>query len=426
MSGWRLLLTYAPILLTWVGLNAFVAWRLIHPLRLEGQKRAGAWILGAAVTVLPMAALVDGRGAGHGGIALQFAGWTMLGFGSIVVLFSLIRDVVLFATRIANWTRWRLAGADPAPVDPERRAFMTNAVNMGIVGGASMITGVGTVGIHSTPEIVEIEVPIAGLPEDLDGFRIAQLTDIHIGPTIKGDYMRTLVDATNALGADLIAVTGDLVDGHVPDLREHVAPLADLRAPHGTYFVTGNHEYYWDAEAWVTEVRRLGLDVLINEHRVVQRGQGKITVAGVTDHRADRHLPTHASDPRAAIAGAPADSFKLLLAHQPRSIFDAQRAGFDLQLSGHTHGGQYFPYNILVHLTQPYVSGLHLAHDTWIYVSRGSAYWGRRCASERHARSRCFDWFGWPETALGYLPGRSLSNLASQGLSGCHPFGGPA
>jgi predicted MPP superfamily phosphohydrolase len=325
---------------------------------------------------LPIAALADRSGAGFR--PLQLAGWTALGFASIVVLFALLRDAFTVSSRVSRWL-WRkvsAAGAPPAPIDPERRAFMTNAVNMGIVGSASMITGAGTIGIHSAPEVVEVEVPIEDLHEDLDGFTIAQLTDIHIGPTIKGDYMRTLVDATNALGADMIAVTGDLVDGHVPDLREHVAPLADLEAPHGTYFVTGNHEYYWDGPAWVDEVRRLGVDALINEHRVIQRGRGTLTVAGVTDHRASRHVSTHRSDPEAALAGAPADSFKLLLAHQPRSIYAAQRAGFDLQLSGHTHGGQYFPFSVLVYLTQPYVAGLHLAANTWIYVSRGSAYWG--------------------------------------------------
>jgi hypothetical protein len=376
MTGWRLLLAYSPVILTWIGLNAYVGWRIIHPLRLKGLRRVVAWTAGFLAVALPIAALADRSGAGFR--PLQLAGWTALGFASIVVLFALLRDAFTVSSRVSRWL-WRkvsAAGAPPAPIDPERRAFMTNAVNMGIVGSASMITGAGTIGIHSAPEVVEVEVPIEDLHEDLDGFTIAQLTDIHIGPTIKGDYMRTLVDATNALGADMIAVTGDLVDGHVPDLREHVAPLADLEAPHGTYVVTGNHEYYWDGPAWVDEVRRLGVDALINEHRVIQRGRGTLTVAGVTDHRASRHVSTHRSDPEAALAGAPADSFKLLLAHQPRSIYAAQRAGFDLQLSGHTHGGQYFPFSVLVYLTQPYVAGLHLAANTWIYVSRGSAYWG--------------------------------------------------
>lgn len=376
MSGWRLLLTYSPVILTWLALNAFVGWRLIAPLKLQGIRRLAAASAGVLAMLLPIAAIMDGRGPNHFGLPLQFAGWTTLGFVSIVVLFALTRDGILIASRLIARLRRRGSRAEPAPVDPERRAFMTNAVNMGIVGGASMITGVGTVGIHSAPQVVEVDVPIENLPDALDGFRIAQLTDVHIGPTIKGDYMRTLVDTTNALGADMIAVTGDLVDGHVPHLREHVAPLADLQAPHGTYFVTGNHEYYWDAEAWVEEVRRLGLDVLLNEHRVIERGAGALTVAGVTDHRAARHIEEHASDPHAALAGAPEGSFRLLLAHQPRSIFEAQRAGVDLQLSGHTHGGQYFPYNILVYLTQPYVAGLHRAGNTWIYVSRGSGYWG--------------------------------------------------
>ncbi|MEX1365294.1 MAG: metallophosphoesterase, partial [Nannocystaceae bacterium] len=142
-------------------------------------------------------------------------------------------------------------------------------------------------------------------------------------------------------------------------------------------FVTGNHEYYWDGPAWCAEVSRLGLTVLNNEHRVIEHEGARIVLAGVTDISAGGMVPAHASSPAAACEGAPADCIKVLLAHQPRSIEAAAAAGYDLQISGHTHGGQYFPMNLLVYLAQPYVAGLHLHDDTtWIYVSRGTGYWG--------------------------------------------------
>jgi hypothetical protein len=220
-------------------------------------------------------------------------------------------------------------------------------------------------------------VPIAGLPAALHGFTIAQITDLHVGATIKRNYVDRVVDAVNALGADLIAVTGDLVDGSVRDLAPHTAPLARLAARHGAYFVTGNHEYYSGAPAWIAEIRRLGLTVLENEHVVLNHDATDVVVAGVTDFGAHHYDPAQRSDPDAAMAGAPADAgVRLLLAHQPRSAFAAEKAGFDLQLSGHTHGGQFLPWKFFVRLQQPFTAGLRRLGTLWVYTSRGTGYWG--------------------------------------------------
>jgi len=222
-----------------------------------------------------------------------------------------------------------------------------------------------------------VEVPIAGLPARLHGFTIAQISDIHVGTTIKNGYVSRIVDAVNALDADMIAVTGDLVDGSVKRLSAHTAPLARLSARHGTFFVTGNHEYYSGADAWVAEMRRLGLRVLLNEHVVLEHDGEAVVVAGVTDYSAHHFNPAQRSDPVAALAGAPAAAgVKVLLAHQPRSAFAAANAGYDLQLSGHTHGGQFFPWNLLVKLIEPFAAGLHRLDKLWVYVSRGTGYWG--------------------------------------------------
>ena len=238
-------------------------------------------------------------------------------------------------------------------------------------------TVLGAFNARRTAAVVTVDVPIAGLPAALAGFTIAQISDIHVGPTIKARYLRDIVDSVNRLEADLVAVTGDLVDGSVAELRTHVAPLADLVSRHGTFFVTGNHEYYSGAVPWMEELRRLGINVLQNQHVVLEREGASMVLAGVADYGAHHFDPSHRSDPVAAMHGAPAAAaVRILLAHQPRSAAAAEQAGFDLQLSGHTHGGQFIPWIWLVRLQQPFTAGLHRIGKLWVYVSRGTGYWG--------------------------------------------------
>jgi uncharacterized protein len=180
----------------------------------------------------------------------------------------------------------------------------------------------------------------------------------------------------NALGADMVAITGDLVDGAMRDLAHHTASLSLLKSRHGAFFVTGNHEYIWGAGPWVRELRSRGLKVLMNEHVVLRHEGATVVVAGVIDYSAS-YFSSQRSDPEAAMHGAPGDAHvRVLLAHQPRSVFAAAEAGFDLQLSGHTHGGQVFPWKYLVRLQQPFIAGLHRVGNLWLYVSRGTGYWG--------------------------------------------------
>jgi len=242
---------------------------------------------------------------------------------------------------------------------------------------AALATIVGFIDARRQPRVVDIEVPLPDLPPALQGFTIAQISDVHIGPTIKRDFLQGIVETVNSLRVDLVAVTGDLVDGSVEQLAVHVEPLSRLRALHGAYFVTGNHEYYSGAPAWIAELRRLGLRVLLNEHVVLTHGGAPLLVAGVTDYSAHQFDPAQRSDPEAALAGAPPGLHpRVLLAHQPRTAAAAADAGFDLQLSGHTHGGQFWPWNLFVRLQQPFTAGLNRLGKLWIYTSRGSGYWG--------------------------------------------------
>jgi predicted MPP superfamily phosphohydrolase len=242
---------------------------------------------------------------------------------------------------------------------------------------AVLSTALGFYNARRRAPVVTVDVPIDGLPAALDGFTIVQISDIHVGPTIKRHYVERIVAAVNGLKPDLIAVTGDVVDGAVAHLADHTRPLAQLSARHGAFLVTGNHEYYSGVDKWVAEFRRLGLTVLLNQHVVVDHDGARAVVAGVTDYGAASFDPAHRSDPAEALRGAPDDAaVRLLLAHQPRSAEAAAAAGFTLQLSGHTHGGQFLPWNFFVRLQQPYVAGLARIGKLWVYTSRGTGYWG--------------------------------------------------
>ena len=221
-----------------------------------------------------------------------------------------------------------------------------------------------------------MDVPIDGLPAEFDGYRIAQVSDLHVGPTIGADFAQTVVDTVNGLRPDLVALTGDLVDGSVEHLSEGIAPLGSLKSQDGVFFVTGNHEYYSGVRAWCRKMADLGAQVLLNSHQVVSRGSARMLVAGVTDYSAGRMLPSHKSDVSAALAGAPDCDIKMLLAHQPKSAEAAGPHGFDLQLSGHTHGGQIFPWTLVVPLVHRFSRGLYAFGSGWVYVNPGTGYWG--------------------------------------------------
>jgi predicted MPP superfamily phosphohydrolase len=249
---------------------------------------------------------------------------------------------------------------------------------------ALLVSALGFWNARRTATVVNVDVPIANLPEALQGFTVAQISDIHVGPTIKTQYLQRIVDRVNGLNANLVAITGDLVDGSVKELGHHIAPLAQLASTHGTFFVTGNHEYYSGAHSWIDALRALGVQVLMNEHVLIEHSidmqdpePAVMVIAGVADFSAHHFDEAHRSDPHKAIANAPDHAvFKLLLAHQPRSAAAAADAGFDLQLSGHTHGGQFWPWNHFVKFQQPFTAGLHKLQALWVYTSRGTGYWG--------------------------------------------------
>jgi predicted MPP superfamily phosphohydrolase len=225
-------------------------------------------------------------------------------------------------------------------------------------------------------KLERLRFPISTLGAAFEGFRIVQLSDLHVTESTKEAALDRLVERVNALKPDVVAITGDLIDGDVAELRSRVARFANLRAPEGVFFVTGNHEYYHGAPAWEAELRRLGIVVLHNQHRLITRGTDALVLAGITDFHGGYFHPSHQSRPDLAFAGAPLGVPRVLLAHQPRSAADAATHHVDLQLSGHTHGGQIFPFMFFVRLQQPVVSGLRKLFGIWVYTNRGTGYWG--------------------------------------------------
>ncbi|EEG08074.1 metallophosphoesterase [Pseudogulbenkiania ferrooxidans] len=345
-------------------LHAYIGVRLLPDLPL-GPEGRGLGVLALTLSCVLMPLGLMARGIERQPLAdrLAWAGLLLMGVFSSLLVLTLLRDIVLGIAALA------LPAAELPPL------VRDSALAVPLLAG--LVSLVGLVNARRRARVVEVEVPLAGLPPALDGFTIAQISDIHVGPTIKRGYLEAIVTAVNGLEADMVAVTGDLVDGSVEQLAPHTAPLSRLTARHGAYFVTGNHEYYSGAAAWVEELRRLGLRVLENEHVVLCHGEAELVVAGVTDYGAHHFDPAQRSDPHAALEGAPeAAGARILLAHQPRSAPAAAAAGFDLQLSGHTHGGQFWPWNLFVRLQQPYTAGLHRLDALWVYTSRGTGYWG--------------------------------------------------
>ena len=343
-------------------LHAYIGVRLLPALGAgPAGMVAGALLLAVSAVLVRIGLVAPSLSRTRWSEPLAWAGLLAMGLFSSLFVLTVLRDVVLLGLALAG------AGGP----------LFTHGSAVGVPLLALAVTLIGFVNARRVARVVKVEVPIAGLPRELHGYSIAQISDIHVGPTIRRPYLNAIVTKVNALQPDAIAVTGDLVDGSVQRLALHTAPLARLSAPDGAFFVTGNHEYYSGVDQWVAEVRRLGLRVLMNEHVIRRRGGAKVMIAGVTDYTAQHFDPTHRSDPHLAAAGAPDDvDVRILLAHQPRSAPAAADAGFDLQLSGHTHGGQFFPWNFFVPLQQPFVAGLNRVRSLWVYTSRGTGYWG--------------------------------------------------
>lgn len=355
---------------------SYLGWRLITPFHLPSPYKLLAWTGLILMFMIPFSTFILVRFAEKASDALSWVGYVSLGFISFVFVALFFRDI-LYLSGFTLQKIYTLIFTAPEVVDASKREFLVQSTNLGVLGLAGTLTAYGVYEARKKPGIVNIDIPIARLPQEFDGFKIVQISDIHAGLTIKRDFIETIADEVKKLSPDLIAFTGDLADGSVPHLKEDVAPLADIYAPHGKFFVTGNHEYYSGVEHWVTHAREMGYDVLMNEHRNITKNGASFVLAGVTDYSGGGFSAAHASDPKKALQGAPADTAKVLLAHQPRTLLHTDGLDLDLVLMGHTHGGQFFPWNLVATIGQPFIKGLNkFGEQTWAYVSKGTGYWG--------------------------------------------------
>lgn len=371
MSRLVSILIFAVVALAVTGTIHYYIWaRLVRDLSLPPL--AHRMLTGAVIALfasVPLALLL-GRGDAADGYRPVLLGlWAWSGFMFLLLMLLGATDLGRLMTSLIA----RLASEDP-PLDPQRRLTISRILGGGV---ALVAGGMGAAAVRSgLGELVtrEIRVKLPRLPPALDGTTIVQLTDMHVGPTIRREFVEQVVARVNALEPDIVAITGDLVDGTVEELRDHVAPLAELRARHGVFFVTGNHEYYSGVEEWCTELTRLGIRVLRNEHVRIGDGDDGFDLAGVDDYSSRRFGGK--PDVARALAGRDESRELVLLAHQPKHILEASELGVGLQLSGHTHGGQLWPWNYFVRLQQPVVSGLERIGQALVYVSNGTGFWG--------------------------------------------------
>ncbi|HEY8518150.1 MAG TPA: metallophosphoesterase [Candidatus Binatia bacterium] len=358
---------FLVILSAWVGGHVYIARRLILDTGLSGFAAGGALLLlGFLCALVVPQWLAERFLPPRLSRMVSWPTFVWMGIAYFTVLALAASDAVL---AIAGAPA--LAGAAaPAP----NGAATTRAVVVALAALAA--SGVALVGALRRPRDTRVEIELERWPRELDGFRIVQISDVHIGPMRDRRFAREITERVNALEPDLIAVTGDLVDGPVAHLADEVAPFAELRAKHGVFFVTGNHDYYSGADPWLEHVRKLGMRPLRNERVEIRANGAAFDLAGVDDHRGYLFGPGHGEDVPKALAGRNPSRPVVLLAHDPSTFRSASQHDVDLQISGHTHGGQLWPFGYVVRLVVKYVAGEYQRGRSRLFVSRGTGFWG--------------------------------------------------
>lgn len=366
MSITRTLVFFAVVTTISVAAHRYVFVRLVRDPAWSGSIQKVATASLVVLAFAPLVSMIVAAVAGRS-ISKPLSIVAMIWLGTMLYL--------LIGSGVSDVLRLALRAFRPEFVDGERRLFLARTLAGVVTVASAGIAGFGVARALAGPQVARIRVPLAKLSATKSGYRIVQITDVHVGPMIGREQIERLVADVNRLDPDLVAITGDLVDGSVARLREHVAPLGGLRAKDGVFFVTGNHEYYSGADEWIAHLATLGIRTLRNE-RVAIGGDDGFDLAGVDDFRARGQLDGHGPDLPRALEGRDRARPVVLLAHQPKQAFEAAELGVDLQLSGHTHAGQIRPFDWLVRLEQPFLVGLHRLGGTSLYVSPGTGFWG--------------------------------------------------
>ena len=378
----RLLGFGTVVLLSVVLLHSYLWWRLVRGTTRPGRVRRRLTLATVVLAVLLPLAVTVGRTLPTAVAApLDWIAFSWLGIAFYLFLTLLVLEPVRWIGR--RWTRRPVADGPGAAVveetvaDPARRLLLGRglAATAGVLALAT--AGTGAYLANSPPRVRRVPIRLPRLDPALDGLRIVTFSDAHLSATYGGRRFERVVELVNQQEPDVVAIVGDLVDGELARLRGEVAPLADLVSEQGVYFVTGNHEYFVDTRAWLGYLPRLGIDVLHNERVAISRGTASFDLAGIDDRTAaSSGVPGQGADLDAALDGRDDTRPVVLLAHQPVQVERAAAAGVDLQLSGHTHGGQLWPFDQVVRLDQPAVQGWSRHGPTQLYVTPGVGFWG--------------------------------------------------
>lgn len=368
---------FIVVLATILGLMHFYIWvRVIKNTTSPGRAR---WLLTTillALAVLLFATLILPRVIGLTESAwFAWPGYVWFALAVYLFLTLLVLEPVRLALR--GWVR--RAPEPPAVEDPEpgvnRRLFLARASAVAAGVASAGLVGAGMASALGPPDLLRVPVRLRRLDPAFNGFRIAVVSDIHLGPLAGRAHTERIVEMINETAPDLVAIVGDLVDGTVEELGAAAEPLRDLVSRDGTFFVTGNHEYFVDdTTAWLRELDRLGIHTLRNENTLIRRGSAGFDLVGVNDVAGESIAEPPDFD--RALVGTDRARPTVLLAHQPVQVAEAADRGVDLQLSGHTHGGQMWPFHYVVQAVQPSLAGLSNFGDTQLYVSRGAGFWG--------------------------------------------------
>ena len=366
------------VFITLLGImHGYVGWKIFSGLNLNSSFAIIGIILLAILTLLPVLPILFRYNGYESSLLdkLSLIGYTSLGFFTLSFVAFLSKDLLFKVWGFIS-SFFSADVKQQITLDVDKREFLEKSLSIGILSLIGPTTAYGFYSARKGPTIINQDIYLKNLPDSFENFTIAQISDLHVGPTIKKPYVEKVVNQISTINPDLIAITGDMVDGSIDYLRRDLEPLSQVVAKYGTYFVTGNHEYYSGAERWLDETDRMGFTNLVNDNKLITIKDQSIALAGVNDYRAHQIIPSHRSNPQAALKGINSEKVKILLAHQPSSIFQANEAGFDLQISGHTHGGQFWPFTYPTKKANPYLSGLHNHNGTQIYVNSGTGYWG--------------------------------------------------
>lgn len=346
------LMIISGVLIAWYG---YLDWQLVFRAHLTAFQTWVASGLLALPFMMMLGFILDRVLTRHdktSSSALSFlvhwASFLSMGFLNFILVLAVIRQLLCFFIPIS----WGLDGA----------------LGTGLVLGGGLLLLMGGIAIaRFCIQIVQVEIPLEGKSSVWDGFRIVQISDLHIDWAVSSKNIEQVIQKANEQHPDMIVLTGDMADGKVADLHKKFRLLSKLSAPKGVFYITGNHEYYWGAEAWIEEVRRIGIVPLLNEHRLIEHRGQHLVLAGITDYQGNMTQ---------SVYGAPEGVPRILLAHQPLHAMGAVSLGFDLQLSGHTHGGQFFPWTFFIRWAQKFHKGLFKLESMWVYVNRGTGFWG--------------------------------------------------